>query len=71
MVGIAALVGRSGEFALSRSQALAVLGEVVAAAARWREIAMSPEVGLSPRELESFAPAFEHSRLVEARRLAE
>jgi serine/threonine-protein kinase HipA len=39
---------------------------VVEAVKQWREVALSTDVGLSPAELEDFAPAFEHAGLDEA-----
>lgn len=44
-------------------QALAVLAEVHAAVSNWRQIALSPQVGLRATELDDFAPAFEHDQL--------
>ncbi len=60
------LLARAAYFALNKEQALATLAEVHAAVSHWQEIALSPEVGLLPRELEDFAPAFEHEQMKEA-----
>jgi serine/threonine-protein kinase HipA len=60
------LVARASYFALDRTQALAVLGEVHAAVSNWRRIALSPEVGLRTFELDDFAPAFEHEQMAAA-----
>lgn len=57
------LVARAAYFALDVNQALAILAEVHAAVSDWRRIALGPEVGLLARELEDFAPAFEHEEL--------
>ncbi|MCF7978538.1 MAG: hypothetical protein K9L82_11060 [Chromatiaceae bacterium] len=38
------------------------LSEVYVAVSNWRQIALSPEVGLRPAELDDFAPAFEHDQ---------
>lgn len=40
--------------------ALAVLTEVMTALSNWKAVAMSPAVGLTRKELDDFAPAFEH-----------
>jgi len=57
------LLARSAYFALNEAEALAVLREVHAAVASWREVATSPAVGLRPAELDDFATAFEHEQL--------
>ncbi|MDR3220562.1 MAG: HipA domain-containing protein [Candidatus Accumulibacter sp.] len=57
------LLARAAYFALDTDQALAVLAEVHAAVASWRQLAISPEVGLRPAELDDFAPAFEHDQM--------
>lgn len=63
---VAMLLARAAYFGLDKTQALAVLGEVVAAVRQWRQLAQAPEVGLQARELDDFAPAFEHSQMDEA-----
>jgi len=60
---VAMLLARSAYFALDSTQALAVLGEVHAAVRQWRQLAQAPEVGLQARELDDFAPAFEHPQM--------
>ena len=57
------LLARASYFALDAPQALAVLGEVHAAVSNWRQVALSPEVGLQGAELDDFAPAFEHQQM--------
>ena len=57
------LLARASYFALDEAQALAVLGEVHAAVSSWRQVALSPEVGLRAAELDDFAPAFEHEQM--------
>ncbi|MBS0465899.1 MAG: HipA domain-containing protein [Proteobacteria bacterium] len=59
----AMLLARAAYFALDSSQALAVLGEVVASVRQWRRLAQAPGVGLRADELEDFAPAFEHAQM--------
>ena len=57
------LLEKSGCFHLSASEARAVMREVHGAIRRWRSLAMSAEVGLTPVEVEDFAPAMEHSEM--------
>lgn len=57
------LVARADYFALDSDQAMAILAEVHAAVSSWRELALSPEVGLRSTELDDFAPAFEHEQM--------
>lgn len=57
------LLARAPYFALDKAQALVVLGEVHAAVARWRRVALSAEVGLRAADLDDFAPAFEHEQM--------
>lgn len=57
------LLARAAYFALNTDQALTVLAEVHAAVSNWRQLALSPEVGLQSVELDDFAPAFEHEQM--------
>ena len=57
------LLARASHFSLRNEEALTVLAEVHAAVATWREVALSPDVGLQAAELEDFAPAFEHEQV--------
>jgi serine/threonine-protein kinase HipA len=66
IVDVATLLARCTTFALSAAQAQKVLAEVSKAVAGWRALALSPEVGLKPDELEDFAPAFEHAQTTQA-----
>lgn len=63
------LLDQSARFALGTRDARRVLAEVVAAVGRWREIALSPMVGMTSPELAPFAPAFEHPEVERARAL--
>lgn len=63
------LLARAGMFALTPTEALKVVAEVHAAVRAWRSIAIHPRIGLKARELDDFAPAFEHAALDEAARL--
>ena len=60
------LLARVDYFALDADNALAILAEVHAAVSDWRRLALNPEVGLRPSELDDFAPAFEHEQMVAA-----
>ena len=55
-------------FRLDASSALDVLGEVTQATANWRQVAASH--GLTQRDLDDMAPAFEHAEAVQARAVA-
>lgn len=55
------LMAQADYFSLQPAAALKVLAEVYAALADWRTVALSPDVGLSTRELDDLAPAFEHA----------
>ncbi len=66
---IAQLLSRASYFHLDQRQALAVVGEVHAAVRGWKTTAADPAIGLLARELDDFAPAFEHDGLAEATRL--
>ena len=64
------LLGKASQFALTTEQALAIVRELVVAVLQWRSAGQSPDVGMTTQELNEFAPAFEHSSLVEAKKLA-
>jgi len=56
------LLGQAGRFALSGTQAQAVVAQVVDTVNCWRDVAMTAEVGLGARDLADFRPAFESAR---------
>lgn len=58
IVSISQLIDYAPQFELSDSQAQAVLQEVLSAVKRWKEVAIAPEVGLSPNEINDFKAAF-------------
>jgi serine/threonine-protein kinase HipA len=60
---IAAVVDRARYFWLDAAAARRVLGEVCTAVRGWRQVATSTEVGMSPQDLEDFAPAFENEQM--------
>lgn len=60
---ITAVVDRAGYFRLEAVAARRVLGQVYTAVRGWRQVATSAEVGMSLRDLEDFAPAFENEQM--------
>jgi serine/threonine-protein kinase HipA len=54
-------------FALSRSQALVIVAEVLDAVLQWKQVALTAEVGLTAQELNAFDDAFEHEQTDDAR----
>lgn len=63
------LMAQASYFSLQRAEALHVLAQVYASVCEWRATTLSPEVGLLARELDDFAPAFEHDQMDAAREL--
>ena len=61
------LLDQAIRFELNSDQAKSVFAEVATAVSRWEEVATSPEVGLSSRELDDFRPAFQLPRREAAR----
>jgi serine/threonine-protein kinase HipA len=53
------LLEQAARFELPKHQAQAVLEEVRAAVKRWKEVALSPAVGMQAHEVNDFKPAFE------------
>ena len=66
---IEAVVREAGYFRLDEAAVQRVLREVLAAIADWKRLARSAAVGMSNRELDDFAPAFENEQMGIARRL--
>ncbi|MGB4347351.1 MAG: HipA domain-containing protein [Burkholderiaceae bacterium] len=58
IVSIAQLLNQASRFELSQAQAQSILGEVNAAVNRWREVAVTSEVGLQEQECLDFKAAF-------------
>ena len=69
ITSVGQLMAQAFRFALSPVQAQAVLAEVLAAVVRWKEVAVSADVGLQASELADFRPAFEHAARQEAQTL--
>jgi serine/threonine-protein kinase HipA len=67
---VSTLLAEAPRFHLSPDRARQVLREVVHSLDSWREVATSAEVGMSPRDVEDFAPAFDHIELDRARQLS-
>ena len=61
------LMAQASYFSLPPTEALQVLAQVYASVLEWRAAALGPDVGLLARELDDFAPAFEHDQMDEAR----
>jgi serine/threonine-protein kinase HipA len=59
ITSIQQLLSQAGRFELSESQAKAILAEVISAVKRWKEVAVSDDVGMQAAELAAFKPAFE------------
>ena len=66
ITSVAQLLGQAARFQLDPHEAADVLAEVVKAVKQWRDVALTPDVGMSQAELADFAPAFEHAGLDEA-----
>ncbi len=63
ITSIAQLIGQASHFELSPTQAQSVLAEVMAAVKRWKDVAITPEVGMQAHELAAFKPAFKAAGL--------
>ena len=63
------LLKEADRFYLSPAEARAILAQVHHAVGEWRTLALSQEIGLTAREVEDFAPAFEHAGTESANRL--
>jgi serine/threonine-protein kinase HipA len=64
------LLGGADYLGLTRAEAETEAAAVALELGRWREVATSPEVGMSARDLADFEPAFEHACARAARALA-
>lgn len=60
---VAMLLDLSAYFALERDQALQVVREVRDAVLQWKQLALSPVIGMQAGDLDDFAPAFEHEQM--------
>ena len=66
ITSIRELLGKASYFHLDDAQAHNLLAAVVTAVGNWRGLAQSALVGLTPAELEDYAPAFENGAVAEA-----
>jgi serine/threonine-protein kinase HipA len=66
---IEAVVGAAGYFRLDAAAVQRVLGQVCHAISNWQTVALSPDVGMSARDLTDFAPAFENEQMDIAKNL--
>lgn len=69
IVSLEQLLDNSAYFGIVRADAEAIAAKAAHATAHWRQVATSAEVGLLERELDDFAPAFEHESARAARAL--
>ncbi len=66
---VATLLARCNYFALSRPQANGILAEAYTAVSQWREAAGNPIIGMTNRDIDNVAPAFEHAQTAAARNI--
>jgi serine/threonine-protein kinase HipA len=59
ITSIKQLIGQAARFALSPSQAQAILDEVMGAVRCWKDVATSPEVGMLTNEVDDFLSSFQ------------
>lgn len=59
---IDAVMAAAVRFRLTPDEARTILAEVVKATGEWRKLAVRKAVGMTRREIEDFAPAFEHEQ---------
>ena len=67
IISLEMLLGNAAYFGLSPEAARRVMAQVLQAVSHWRTEAIGPEVGLRQRDLDDFAPAFEHEAVEAAR----
>lgn len=60
------VVELAGYFGLKPARALQTLRQVYTAIRTWREVATTAQIGMQPRDLSDFAPAFEHAQMKRA-----
>jgi serine/threonine-protein kinase HipA len=63
------LLGQAAQFALTAEEALVIVRQVVEAVVQRRAVGQSADVGMTTRELNEYALAFEHSGLADAWKL--
>ncbi|MGI9134609.1 MAG: type II toxin-antitoxin system HipA family toxin [Rhodoferax sp.] len=60
ITSIEQLLQQASRFELPPAQAQAIVDEVIAAVQRWKDVAITPEVGLQAHEIADFIPAFKN-----------
>jgi serine/threonine-protein kinase HipA len=70
ITSIEQLLSEAGYFGFTRREAEAAAGDIALKLAHWRELGTSADIGLSHKELDELAPAFEHEDSAAARALA-
>lgn len=64
------LLQQAPRFELTAQEAQAIVAQLVVAVSQWREVAQTPDIGMTAAELSRFQPAFEHAALQEAKAIA-
>jgi serine/threonine-protein kinase HipA len=67
VASIEACLSEARAFDLKQDEATNIVAEVGTTVSRWRQVALSPVIGMTDREVDLFAAAFEHSELNIAR----
>jgi serine/threonine-protein kinase HipA len=70
ITSIEQLLSEANYFGFTRDEAEAAAGAIALKLAQWRELGASAGIGLSHKDLDELAPAFEHEASVTARALA-
>jgi serine/threonine-protein kinase HipA len=70
ITSIEQLLSEANYFGFTRNEAEAAAGAIALKLAQWRELGASAGIGLSDRDLDELAPAFEHEDSAAARALA-
>jgi len=67
VASIEACLSEARAFDLKQDEATNIVAKIGATVSRWRQVALSPVIGMTDREADLFAAAFEHSELNIAR----
>lgn len=67
VASIEACLSEARAFDLKQDEATNIVAEIAAIVSRWRQVALSPVIGMTDREADLFVAAFEHSELNIAR----
>ena len=63
VASIEACLSEARAFDLKQEEATNIVAEIGATVSRWRQFALSPAIGMTDREADRFAAAFEHNEL--------